>query len=143
MKEIVAAIDFSPVTAKVVHTAGTLARALAARVHLVHVVGPEPDFIGYEVGPQSVRDRLAEKYHGEHRQIQELAGSLRAGGADVTALLIQGRTVEKVVELARRVGAQLIVVGSHGHRTLRRVLLGSTSEGILREGRVPVLIVPP
>jgi len=142
MKEIVAALDFSPVTAHVLDTARTLARALSAHLHLVHVVGPEPDFIGYEVGPQSVRDRLAQKYHMEHRQIQELADALRADGFEATGLLVQGPTVEKIVELAARVGTGLVIVGSHGHGALRRVLLGSVSEGLVRENRFSVLIVP-
>jgi nucleotide-binding universal stress UspA family protein len=106
------------------------------------VSAPDPDFVGYEAGPQSVRDQRAQRLRDEHRELQRSADRLRAGGIQATALLIQGPTVEKILSEAERVAADFIVMASHGHGAVHRALLGSVSEGVLRHAAIPVTIVP-
>ena len=142
MEQILAAIDFSPVSHAVVENAAALATAFSAELTLLHVAAPEPDFVGYEAGPQTVRDSRAHELRTEHREIQALADTLRARGIAARALLIQGPSVEKIVSEAERLPADVIVIGSHGHGALYRVLLGSVGEGVVRASRCPVLVVP-
>jgi nucleotide-binding universal stress UspA family protein len=142
VRKILAAIDFSPVSEAVVEQAESLARAFSAELTLLHVAAPDPDFVGYEAGPQTVRDARAEELHTEHRELQATAESLRQREVPCHALLIQGPTVEKILEEAQRIGADAIVLGSRGHGALYRALLGSVSEGVLRDARCPVLFVP-
>jgi nucleotide-binding universal stress UspA family protein len=52
-----------------------------------------------------------------------------------------GDPAKKIVELADSIGADLIVVGSHGHGAISSALLGSVSRGILHRARRPVLVV--
>jgi nucleotide-binding universal stress UspA family protein len=54
----------------------------------------------------------------------------------------QRDAAEKITEQAERLGAELIVLGSQGHGKLRQLLLGSVADAVLRNARVPVLIVP-
>jgi nucleotide-binding universal stress UspA family protein len=70
-------VDLSESTEKVVKKAEEIAAALSAKVWLLHVAEPEPDFVGLKVGPQSARDSLSRRFHAEHRQIQEMAERLR------------------------------------------------------------------
>lgn len=142
MKNLLAAVDFSEVTERVMEAVISLARQLGAEVRLVHVAEPDPEFVGYEVDTAALRDVHAREYRDEHRRLQALADRLRQEGIDAKALLIRGATVEKIAEEAERVGADLVVVGSHGHGALHRALLGSVSEGLIRVIRRPVLIVP-
>ena len=142
MKTILAALDFSPVSKQVVEQAASLAERFSAELTLVHVAAPDPEFVGYEAGPQTVRDSRAREVRAEHRKLQETAESLRARGLSAHALLIQGPSVEKLLAEADRLHADVIVVGSHGHGALHRALLGSVSEGLVRGARVPVLLVP-
>jgi nucleotide-binding universal stress UspA family protein len=142
MKSLLVAIDFSEVTDRVVEQAARLAQAFSSRVRLVHIAEPDPDFVGYEAGPESVRGQVASELRDEHRKVQELADGLRGHGIDVMALSIQGATVEKILEEAHRADADLIVMGSHGRGGLSRVVMGSVSEGVLRKAACPVLIVP-
>lgn len=139
---IVAAIDFSGSTDPVVRTARHLAEALGCRVWLIHVAEPDPDFVGYEGGPDAVRDQVAARYQREHRELHGLADRLRAAGIDATALLVQGQTVETIVETAQRYVAELIVMGSHGHGAVWDLLVGSVSEGVIRRASCPVVVVP-
>ena len=143
MERILIAVDFSPGTGAMIDAAAALGRALEAECWLVHVAAPEPAFVGYEVGPQSVRDQVATELIGEHHELHAVAARLRTGGLHVTAIQVQGPTVEKILDEAARLEVDLIVLGSHGHGALRRALLGSVSEGVLRAARCPVLIMPP
>lgn len=142
MGVVLVPVDFSEVTAEVVRRAGELARALGHRAVLLHVAEPEPDFVGYGVGPRPVRRSVAEHLREEHRQIEALAASLRERGVDAEALLVQGPTAATILEQAADLRAELIVIGSHGRGALYRALLGSVSADVLRGARQPVLVVP-
>ena len=65
-----------------------------------------------------------------------------ADGTEVLAFHIQGPIVDKVLDEADKHGADLIVVGSHGHGALFEFLVGSVTSGILRASKCPVLVVP-
>ncbi len=142
MKTILAPVDFSAATPAVVAAARETARAFGARLYLLHVAAPEPDFVGYSAGPQEVRDAIAGALHEERDELTALAEEARAAGADVAQLMVQGPTIEAVVQKADDLDADLIVMGSHGRGAVLRLLLGSVSEGVLRRAGRPVLIVP-
>lgn len=141
-RPLLVAVDFSPVTAAVLAAAADEARARGAEVHLVHVAAPEPAFVGREVDPPEMRNVVAHELREEHRRLQALAAELERGGLVVTALCVQGPTVEKIVSIAERIGADRVIVGSHGRGPLARALLGSVSEALLRAAPCPVLVVP-
>ena len=109
---------------------------------LLHVAEPEPDFVGYKVGPQHIRDSQSSQYHIEHNKLQAYADKLRAAGIDTTALLVQGPTVELIIKEASKLDVDMIIIGSHGGGAMHRLLVGSTSEGVLHKSECPVLIVP-
>ena len=139
---ILVPIDFSDVTDRVLEEASLAARARNAKVWLLHVAMPEPDFVGFEGGPDVVRDQVAKEYREEHRRVQEYAARLEEDGVEVTALLVQGPTVQTILDEADHHGAEMIVMGSHGHGTLYQVIVGSVSEGVIRKTKCPVLLVP-
>ncbi len=142
MRSLLVAVDFSEVTDRVVDHAEQIARAFSSHLRLVHIAEPDPDFVGYEAGPDSVRGQVADELRGERRNLEALGDALRGRGVDVKVLCIQGATVEKILEEAGRAEADLIVMGSHGRSGLSRALMGSVSEGVLRKADCPVLIVP-
>lgn len=119
-----------------------MARAFSAELCLLHVAAPDPTFVGYEAGPQTVRDAVAEEFREEHRQLHALKEPIEAQGVTVSSLCIQGPTIEKILEEAAARKADLIIVGSHGHGALHHLLVGSVSEGVLRKASCPVLVVP-
>jgi len=141
-KNVVAAVDFSQVSVAVLEHAAALATALSAKVWLLHVAAPEPEFVGYAVGPDSVRDQRAAELRSEHRELQHRTEALRERGLEAQALLVQGPTVEKILSEAASLEADLIVMGSHGRGAIGRALLGSVSEGVLHAARCPVTILP-
>jgi nucleotide-binding universal stress UspA family protein len=140
--DILVGVDLSDSTAEVVDKAEDVAKALSAKVWLLHVGDPDPDFVGYDAGPQSVRDSVAQKYHEEHRQIQAIAERFRQMGLKATALLVQGATAETILKEAAKLKVGMVVMGSHGRGMMRHLLVGSVSEDVIRRSLVPVLVVP-
>ena len=139
---ILALIDFSEATNAVVAAATKLAVAVDAEVLLLHVVEPDPDFVGYEVGPQYIRDSRAAELRKEHRQLQEYANKLNKNGANTEALLVQGATIEMVIEEAKKLNIDLIITGHHEHNYLYQAFVGSVSAEIIKRSKIPVLLVP-
>lgn len=142
MKNILVPIDFSAVQDSLVATASALAKPLGAKLWLVHVAAPDPDFVGFKVGPEYVREHRAEILRQEHQDIQALAAQLMGTGIEAESLLVQGPTTDTLLEVATNVAADMIVIGSHGRSALFRAFVGSVSEQILKDSKVPVLVVP-
>lgn len=140
--ELLIAIDFSESTGKVIEFAKNISKSLNSKLWLIHVAEPDPDFVGYEVDTKAERDTVANRYHNEHKSLQQYSEKLRLEKIDCDALLIQGSTVETILHEAEKLSVGIIVVGSHGKGVLKQVLMGSTSEGILRHSSIPVLMVP-
>ncbi|MBL7964340.1 MAG: universal stress protein [Flavobacteriales bacterium] len=139
---IIAAIDLSPPSERVVEHAAQLARAFQGRLYIIHVAAPDPEFVGLEVGPAHVRDQRAAELREEHARLHQMAASLRAQGVDAEALLVQGPTVETLLQEVVRLNAQHLVTGSHGRTGLMSVLMGSVCAQLLREVKVPITIIP-
>jgi nucleotide-binding universal stress UspA family protein len=139
---ILVAVDLSPASKKVIEAAGKVAKLTGAAVYILHVAEPEPDFVGYDAGPEVVRTQVAQELRREHRDVQALAEKLRNDDIDATALLVRGPTVETTLKEADNLKAELIVVGTHGHGAVYDVLIGSYSAGIIRKSTLPVLVVP-
>jgi nucleotide-binding universal stress UspA family protein len=142
MKTLIVPVDFSDTTDAVIHAAIEMGSAFGAKVWLLHVAEPEPDFVGYSVGPKEVRDSIADALHAERDDLAALTEKVRAAGVDADHTMVQGPTVESIVHKAKDLDADLIVMGSHGRGAVLRAILGSVSQGVLHQARRPVLIVP-
>ncbi len=142
MKTILVPLDFSHATERILDVVREVAPSLGAGVVLIHVEPPEPSFVGYEPGPQHVRDIVAHEAQENHKRLHDTQEGLQGDGVDTEVLLIQGPTVEKILSEAKRLEANMIIMGSHGHGSLFDLLVGSVSEGVMRKSPCPVLIVP-
>jgi nucleotide-binding universal stress UspA family protein len=142
MKNILVALDFSESNIFLIREAEKLGKAFQSKLWLIHIASPEPDFLGYETGPKTVRHTVAERFRNEHRQLQSFAEELRQKVLDVVALLIQGATVQTLLEEAKKLEIDLIIIGSHGRTGFYKALMGSISEGILHKANCPVLVIP-
>ena len=142
MKLILVPVDFSDITGPAIDAAAGLAAGTGAGLTLLHVADPEPEFIGYDAGPQSVRDGVAKQLHDRHRELQALEKGLQGRGVRASALLVRGDAAGKILEESARLKADLIVMGSHGRGALSHLLVGSVTDGVLRKSACPVVVVP-
>jgi nucleotide-binding universal stress UspA family protein len=75
------------------------------------------------------------------RELQELARTLVAEGLKIHVGVVCGSPGEEICEQAARRGAKLIVISTHGHTGLKRYLLGSVAEKVVRHAHCPVLVL--
>ena len=137
---ILVATDGSREAALAVTTAADLAKSTDSELHVVHV-GELP--LVYHPERHAYRAEY-EEHEKEAQQLLE-AQLERIEGAGATLLaqshLRMGRADEEIVELAHSIDAGMIVMGSRGQGRIRRALLGSVSESVVRHAHCPVTIV--
>lgn len=142
LKNILLAVDLKSSDQHLADYAGTLAEKFNSKIWIVHVAAPDPDFVGYEVGPTYIREMRAEELRTEHRKLQQLAENFQAKSIDAESLLIQGPTVDILKEEINKLHIDLLIMGARHHTALYEVFVGHTSVKIIKDIPIPVLIVP-
>lgn len=148
--KVLVAVDFSDITQKLLNNAAKLADAMQAEIILMHVAEPHPDQIAfdydpaatYAIEPTEIRKNIAQRFHHEHQTLQQHADSLREQGINCKALMIQGPTIEVLLNEAEKLHVDFVMVGSHGKGVISKILLGSTSTELVKKSTLPVYIVP-
>jgi nucleotide-binding universal stress UspA family protein len=117
-------------------TAADLADSTDSELHVVHVGELRPTFLAQtESEPAELEREARRKLDEEARRVEEAGGTLKE------AHLRLGRADEEIIELADELDAGLIVMGSRGQGRIRRALMGSVSESVVRHAHCPVTIV--
>jgi nucleotide-binding universal stress UspA family protein len=143
MKTIVALVDFTEVTSKILSFAQTLGVGLGSRVILLHVVPLEPVVVALGAEAPAIPELPSrEALEMEKEKLQSLLDSLKQRGVDATALQFEGRVVDTVIEETKRLNADLVIMGSHHHNAFYNLFIGSVAADILKNLPFPVLVVP-
>jgi nucleotide-binding universal stress UspA family protein len=125
--------------------ASTTAADLAEKTNSeLHALTVGPDYLLYELPehPAGFEDVLRENRREAKEMLEQQAKRIEELGGTVNEThLREGRAEEEIVEVAEEIGAGLIVMGSRGHGRLRRALLGSVSDAVVRHAHCPVTIV--
>ncbi|MGI8890387.1 MAG: universal stress protein [Chthoniobacterales bacterium] len=157
MKRILVPVDFSPAMEGVLQHACEMARVFQAELHLVHVreIAAMPVFptatIGYPgigipemgmaVGPAEYPP-AAPSDDREKSPLGNLQEELNHAGLRCVAHECDGTVVEEILRTAEEISADLVVMGSHGHGSVYNLLVGSVTEGFLKSGHRPLLLIP-
>jgi nucleotide-binding universal stress UspA family protein len=142
MKNILLAIDFDEQVADLIEYAEEFAEKFKAKLFLIHVAAPNPEFVGYETGPQYVRDCRADELNEELRSLKSFSDKLESKGIATEALLIQGQTVEMILEQARNLSVDLIISGSQEPSFFSSFFHESISLELFKQSEIPLLTVP-
>ncbi len=141
-RRILLACDLDPHGQRAHRMALGLAVDFAAELHLFHAVGAPVDeaLVNPTEAPYwQVQETLQEKLR---RRLRDLAPPGGRQGVDVVTALRPGPAAEAICEYAREAAATLVVVGARRHGKLGKLLLGSTTETVLRNAPCAVLVVP-
>ena len=142
MKNILVTIDFKRNDQLLIDKAFQLAESFDSKLWLIHIAAPDPDFVGYEVGPQYIRDSRASDLRKEHKLLQEYADKLKKKGVNAEGILVQGATIEMILDEAKKLNVDLIIAGHQEHNFIYKVFVGSVSKGVVKKSKIPVLLVP-
>ena len=150
-KKILAAVDFSKNTERVIQVAINLAKGVSNELYLISVLEPEEEILeeSYEPAGVSTVEWESElrkqenriKYKKEHLLVME-GKEIEENGIKAHLLFYEGDPREKIVQAAKRIEASLIVMGSHSRRSFEDVILGTTTQRVIKEAPCPVLVVP-
>ena len=141
--KILLAADGSEEAALAARTATDIAEKTGSELHVV-LVGLSVSYVG--MGPVEIADIPAPSQEELTEEAQRLLDAQSkqieaAGGIVTQAHLRVGRPDEEIVALAEELGAGLIVIGSRGLGGIRRALVGSVSDSVVRHAHCPVLVV--
>jgi nucleotide-binding universal stress UspA family protein len=145
-KRILVPVDGSETAKQALRTAAALAAEQSATLHVVHVSEERPIYVSMDTLPYPPAD-LTEALHKEGEQIlAEAVASARAGNVEAKGkLLVLDRADQRISNTIEQEAeaweADLIVVGTHGRRGFRRLLLGSVAEHLIRIATRPVLLI--
>jgi nucleotide-binding universal stress UspA family protein len=122
-------------------TAADLAKSTSSELEVIHVLNVEPwRFPPDEQGnyPQRYEELREEARRLRDEQVEKIEAG---GGSVAEAHLAVGRPAEEIVAYAQDQGAGLIVMGSRGRGGIRRALMGSVSDSVVRHAHCPVMVV--
>lgn len=145
-RKILVAVDGSAASARGLREALRLAKTEGARLFILHVVDEYPAFAaldGMMAGAPGA-DLVPALREGGKRVLakaQRVALKQKVKARTILREMLSGPAAYPIVREARRLGADLIVLGTHGRRGVRRLVLGSDAEQVVRTASVPVLLV--
>ena len=143
-ERILVPVDGSETSRLGLREAIRLARSLNSRIRLIHIVNKLPWITPEELSAGTVQTLVDQLHSSGECILHDSVTEVRAAEVAVDSRLIEAMGSEAgdcVIEEAASWPADLIVCGTHGRRGVRRVLMGSDAEHILRRSSVPVLMV--
>jgi len=141
--KIMVPVDGSATSTRGLTEAIALAKLVKGRIRLVHIVNELVLVPAYAAGVQS--GHVVDSMRAQGKSLlEEAEAQVRSNAIEYDSVMIEsvgGPAGDIIVEQANKWGAELIVLGTHGRRGLKRMVLGSDAEHVVRHSSVPVLLV--
>jgi universal stress protein A len=141
LKRILVPVDFSPLSKNALQYAMRFAEEFNANVILLHVIEPEvpPAFDGFMIAPPIVSNGAGASCGN---RLNNLAHSVRTTDAPCLDSIVRtGLAAIEIVEAAKELDVDLIVIATHGYTGWKHFAIGSTAERVVRAAPCPVLVV--
>jgi nucleotide-binding universal stress UspA family protein len=149
MKRILVAIDFSSATDKVIATASELAAVHDASLRIIHTEPPELEYIAYGAeqplaygAPMPAPEFSTHTAQEDRKALNRIKKQLDKQGLTAECVQLEGHTAEVILAEADDYDADMIIIGTHEHGLFYYLLLGGVRDSVLKDAKVPVLVVP-
>ncbi len=142
MKNILVPVDLSEFSQVVLNEAINLAKMSNAKLHLLNVVSMDIGFIVGDVGYQYLPELEQTVLEEDAKQLKELEDQVKQQGVECDSTVKQGIPVDVILEESDEIKADYIVIGSQGHGTLYEALVGSVCHDVIKNSKIPLLVVP-
>ena len=151
--QILVALDGSELAEQALPVARDIARSSNATIHLIQVVSRQPEFEAARAGgdfnlqavelDRDLAHQLVEARISRGKEYLEgIASQLKSEGVEAETALQEGAAVENIVDYSKEHGIDLVVMSTHGYGGIKRLLLGSVTDRVIRSCQVPVLVLP-
>jgi len=150
-KKVLIALDFDPTAQKVAEAGYALGKSIGAEIVLLHVVS-DPlhynaykhftvmGFSGYDDTVPLIMDGIKELKEESQKFLEKSKHHL--GDSEIRILVEEGDIAESVLDTAKKIKADVIILGSHSQKWLENIIMGSVAEKILKLSSLPLFIVP-
>jgi nucleotide-binding universal stress UspA family protein len=151
MNKVLIALDYNPTAQKVAETGYLMAKSMNAKVVLLHVItdpvfystegySPIMGFSGYmDMAPVQLNS-VEELKNASLKYLDKSKHHL--GDKTIQTLVKEGDFADTILQTAKEVNADIIVVGSHSRKWLENIVMGSVTEKVLHHTSIPLFIVP-
>jgi nucleotide-binding universal stress UspA family protein len=140
---VLAAIDRGPLDAEVVRVSANFAQDIrGGELHLIHVIEDLPPPVGFVPRPAGLGITAGEITASGRKCLEELATTARSSfTGPVVGHLVAGSASKQILQVASDLQADVVLVGTHGRKGIKRMLLGSVAEAVVRKASCPVIVV--
>lgn len=136
--KILVAHDGSAHADKALQEAGRIAAQMGAQITIITVA---PDMCLTEVSDSECQQITESLYSEAEGSMKKVTADLSAKGITADIVIKDGHPAEKIIDTAEEIGADLIVVGSHGRHGAKRFFLGSVSAKVVEHASCNVLVI--
>jgi len=140
-KQILCVVDLSPASNAVLSWARLIAEPFGSRVEVLHADWSEPPRYFTERQLSALDAEAVLRRKTLERDLPDLAQNVLGSTISFSVSVVEGHAVNVVLQYLRNSPPDLVVMGSHGHGTVARLLLGSVAENVVREAQCPTLVV--
>lgn len=151
MKKVLIALDYDPTAQKVAEGGYELAKTMGAEVTLLHVISdpvyysstdysPIMGFTGY-LNTDPLQLNTIEMLKTASLNFLEKSRN-HLGDATIQTVVEDGDFADSIIKTAKKLHADIIVLGSHSQKWLENIVMGSVTEEVLRQSSIPLFIIP-
>jgi len=144
---LLVAVDFTPFSEEALFFAGRLAEKLKAQLLVLHVIHDPAEAPGFYAQKGKKKKFLKSMEEAAEEMMEEFLLKMRQAYPDqmpikkAKPLLVVGTPVTRIVEVAEKKQAGMIIMGSHGRTGLAHLLVGSKVQGVIQLSPIPVTVV--
>ncbi|BDC19015.1 universal stress protein [Acidianus sp. HS-5] len=138
-KHVLVAYDGSSHAKKALDIAIDITKKYEAKLDIVEVVDSTV-FAGAGIAPVPA-DVIESVYNRAKADIEEAKKKAKEGGIEAEGVILEGDPASAILEYANKNNVDLIVTGSRGLSSLKRVFLGSVSTRLVQEAKIPVMVI--
>lgn len=141
-QKILVAIDDSEISDNVIQQAAQLAKALNSEITVVEVMTLDPYLADAYLRLGQSNELIERVRSYVHENLTKAEKKFEALGLTVATQVLEGFSVNgEIISAAQNLGADLIIMGSHGRTGFKKFILGSVAQKVLGESHIPVLVV--
>ena len=142
IQNIMVAVDFNEKDENLLAHAQQMAEKFNAKIWVIHIAMSDDGFIGYDAGPQYIRDLRAKDLRKEHKTLSLYAQNFNEAGIASEGLLIPGLEAETILEELAKLNIDLFMMGGYKHGFLDRLFDETDLSQLAVKSNIPLLIVP-
>ncbi|MGE5382324.1 MAG: universal stress protein [Omnitrophica WOR_2 bacterium] len=151
MKNILIALDYDPTAQIIAETGYELGKALEAQVTLLHVISnevyystrvysPIMGFTGFTTDETVESNQIKNLKEAAYSYLEKTRNHL--GDNNIRTMVKEGDFADNIIETGKLLNADIIVLGTHSRRWLEKIVMGSVTEKVMKNSKIPLLIIP-